>query len=88
MDAFAFDDDWCETGEAGGSGVGGVAWVGGVAGEAGVGGIAIGVGDEDADGGALGIDGVDEEADDARLVGTHRVVHAGDLVAGVVFDPG
>ena len=33
-------------------------------------------------------DGVDEEADDARLVGTHRVVHAGDLVAGVVFDPG
>ena len=33
-------------------------------------------------------DGVDEEADDARLVGTNRVVHAGDLVAGVVFDPG
>ena len=33
-------------------------------------------------------DGVNEEADDARLVGTHRVVHSGDLVAGVVFDPG
>ena len=32
-------------------------------------------------------DGVDEEADDARLVGTHRVVHAGDLVAGVCFNP-
>ena len=32
-------------------------------------------------------DGVDEEADHARLVGRHGIVHAGDLVAGVVLDP-
>lgn len=32
-------------------------------------------------------DGVDEEADDARLGGCDGVVHAGNLVAGVVLDP-
>ena len=33
-------------------------------------------------------DSIDEEADDTRLVGGHGVVHAGNLVAGVVLDPG
>lgn len=32
-------------------------------------------------------DGIDEEWDDASLVGIDRIVHAGDLVAGVCFNP-
>jgi hypothetical protein len=32
-------------------------------------------------------DGVDEEADDAGLVGRHWIVHASDLVPSIIFDP-